>query len=62
MLLALQIMKMTNRLISLVCGGMGIFCLWASFYAGIFGLHAVFLLIVATALHFGGAPLEHARR
>lgn len=62
MLLALQIMTMTNRLISLTCGGMGIFCLWASFYAGIFGLHAIFLLVVATALYFAGAPLKHTRR
>ncbi len=44
------LMRMVSQALSLLFGSTGVFCLWASFYAPRFGLEAILLLLVATAI------------
>jgi hypothetical protein len=59
---ALYLMQLGNRLLSVICGSMGIFCLWESFAAGSIAAYAVVFFIMGTALEAGGSHNDSSHR
>jgi hypothetical protein len=50
--LASDMARWGTHLISLVCGGVAFFCLYASFYVGSFAWYAIILWLSALALEY----------
>jgi len=59
---ALTLMQLGNRLLSVACGSMGIFCLCESFMAGSIAAYAIVFFIMGTALEVAGSYNDSPHR
>ena len=46
------LVRRLGQAMAITLGSAGVFCLWASFYAPMLGLHAAVLILLAAAMQF----------